>query len=93
MIKAELEKWLLRVVKENGDFDPMQMELLLGQINVDKKHDMRLVSRFEVIDHRTNGLGRVYSCRPCSASISFQDEGKTLKVFLTDAKPGVNWQG
>ena len=39
------------------------------------------VTRFEVIDHQHN-MGRVYSVNPTKVSLSFQDQGRTLKVFL-----------
>ena len=46
------------------------------------------VTRFELIDHRTNAghvYGRVYSVRPCRVELSWQDDGRTLKVFILDA--------
>lgn len=36
------------------------------------------VTRFEVID----GAGRQLIRRPCSITLSFQDNGRTLKVFI-----------
>lgn len=44
------------------------------------------VTRFEVIDHREGGLGRVYSMMPCSIMLSYQDDGRTLKVFVSEPK-------
>ncbi len=42
------------------------------------------VTRFEVIDHRKNvsHIGRVYSAQPCKITLSYQDDGRTLKVFV-----------
>lgn len=40
------------------------------------------LSRIEVIDHSVNGEGRVYSKWDVSVSLSVQDDGKTLKVFV-----------
>jgi hypothetical protein len=37
------------------------------------------VTRFEVLDE----TGRVLTRRPCSVALSFQDDGQTLKVFVT----------
>lgn len=37
------------------------------------------VTRVEVIDDS----GRVYGNRPCRVALSLQDDGKTLKVFVT----------
>jgi hypothetical protein len=54
----------------------------------DVKHDLRSskASRFEVIDHSRNleqGEARVFSKKDCkSVDISYQDDGKTIKIFL-----------
>ena len=42
------------------------------------------VSRFEVIDHTWAGTGRVLANYGCIVELSYQDDGKTLKVFLKD---------
>ena len=46
------------------------------------------VTRFEVVDHRTyhtfEPRGRVWSALGVSVDVSLQDDGRTLKVFLTD---------
>ena len=42
------------------------------------------VTRFEVIDHTKDMLGRVYVKNNTEVELSFQDDGKTLKVFITD---------
>jgi hypothetical protein len=46
------------------------------------------VRRLEIIDHKTGGTGRVYSMRPCSVELSYQDVGRTLKIFITDPPIG-----
>lgn len=38
----------------------------------------QIVTRFEVIDE----TGRVYSKKNCKIELSYQDDGKTLKVFI-----------
>lgn len=38
------------------------------------------VTRFEVIDDSMGG--RVYTRRPCAVELSYQDGGRTLKVFV-----------
>lgn len=43
--------------------------------------DTQRVTRVEVIDSR----GRVYSTRECRVELSYQDDGRTLKVFVIDA--------
>ena len=40
--------------------------------------DNSKVTRFEVIDEN----GRVYSKWNCNVELSYQDDGKTLKVFI-----------
>jgi len=42
------------------------------------------VNRFEVIDHTSEKLGRELVKYGVEVDLSFQDDGKTLKVFLTD---------
>ncbi len=44
------------------------------------------VTRFEVIDHTTGGEGRAYMKYDISAELSYQDDGRTLKVFVGDRK-------
>lgn len=46
------------------------------------------VTRFEVIDHREilgDLRGRTLVANPCTVELSYQDDGRTLKVFVTDA--------
>jgi hypothetical protein len=50
---------------------------------------LRAVTRFEVIDHRSGDVhpverGRIYAAHECSVELSYQDGGRTLKVFVTD---------
>jgi hypothetical protein len=42
------------------------------------------VWRFEVIDHTYAGVGRILVRHDVSVELSYQDDGKTLKVFLKD---------
>jgi hypothetical protein len=42
------------------------------------------VSRFEVIDHTSTGTGRDLVKYGVNVTLGYQDDGKTLKVFLTD---------
>ena len=44
------------------------------------------VTRFEVIDHTWAGTGRIVNMthHDVSVELSYQDDGKTLKVFLKD---------
>ena len=44
------------------------------------------VTRLEVIDHRTGPLekGRVFVAWSCTVKLSYQDNKRTLKVFLGD---------
>jgi hypothetical protein len=51
-------------------------------------NELAKVSRFEVIDHRENGEGRVLVARGNNLKVetSLQDSDRTLKVFITDTK-------
>lgn len=40
--------------------------------------DSSKVTRFEVIDDN----GRVYTTKDCKVELSYQDDGRTLKVFI-----------
>lgn len=42
-----------------------------------------VLTRLEVIDHRANGEGRVFVAWGCRVSLSYQDNGRTLKVFVS----------
>jgi len=46
------------------------------------------ITRFEVIDHTEGGTGRDFVKYNCEIEMQLQDDGKTLKVFLTDKKRG-----
>ena len=48
-----------------------------AQCQNDILHD-QTVTRFEVIDEN----GRVYTRHNCKVELSYQDDGRTLKVFL-----------
>ena len=48
------------------------------------KDTMSKVNRFEVIDHTSEKLGREIVKYGVNVELSFQDDDKTLKVFLTD---------
>jgi hypothetical protein len=48
--------------------------------------DVRKVTRFEVIDHRAKGLGRIFIANNSVIELSVQDDGRKLKVFVTDRK-------
>jgi hypothetical protein len=48
------------------------------------EENLSKVNRFEVIDHTVEKLGRILVKYGVEIELSFQDDGKTLKVFLTD---------
>ena len=44
------------------------------------------VTRVELIDHRAStSHGRVFVAYGCRVELSYQDNGRTLKVFVDDA--------
>jgi hypothetical protein len=44
------------------------------------------VTRFEVIDHTSKARGRVVVEYGVKVEVSIQDDGRTMKVFLTNRK-------
>lgn len=44
------------------------------------------VSRFELIDHTAKKRGRMVVEYGVDVEVSIQDDGRTMKVFLTDKK-------
>jgi hypothetical protein len=44
------------------------------------------VTRFEVIDYTKKHRGRILVEYKVSVEVSIQDEGRTMKIFLTDKK-------
>jgi hypothetical protein len=42
------------------------------------------VTRFEVIDHRKDGEGRVFVAYDIQVELMYQDNNRTLKVRITD---------
>ena len=65
-------------------------EVIIHSLNVVNsdcfKKEGNQVTRFEVIDHKANGKGRILVEREVKVEVSIQDDGKTMKVFLTDIK-------
>ncbi len=51
---------------------------------IDSSNSITKVNRLEVINHTSEKLGRELVKYGVSVELSFQDDGKTLKVFLTD---------
>lgn len=42
------------------------------------------ITRFEVIDHSIDGEGRVFVKYDCRVELQFQDDNRTLKVFIAE---------
>jgi len=45
---------------------------------------IKKVNRFEVIDHTSKKMGRIVVKYGVDIDFSIQDDGKTMKIFLTD---------
>ena len=75
--------------KDRSEFD-YYYESIIEKLNellkVEKEQTLNTdsVTRFEVIDHTKQKLGRVLVKYDTNVELSFQDDNKTLKVFLTD---------
>lgn len=65
-----------------GVIKPMAATLLVCDFSAPSamtaRYEAQRVTRFEVVDES----GRVYTCRPCAIELSYQDGGRTLKVFV-----------
>ena len=46
--------------------------------------EIKKVNRFEVIDHTNKKGGRIVVMYDVDVDVSIQDEGETMKIFLTD---------
>jgi len=64
----------------------MRNDCKMGKVMEVAKNPHPTVTRLEVIDHTTNGKGRVFTNRNCQIELSYQDGKQTLKVFVTDPK-------
>lgn len=53
-------------------------------IDIQRDWDLSEVTRFEVINHAEGGQGRELVKYGVNVEFSFQDDHRTLKVFLTD---------
>ena len=53
-------------------------EALETAMKQEKEYDNSKLTRFEVIDEN----GRAYTKRDCNVELSYQDDGRTLKVFI-----------
>ena len=59
-------------------------ELIETVRHYEKNRNTDKVTRFEVIDHTEGGRGRFYTKHNIKVDLSFQDDSKTLKVFVSD---------
>lgn len=59
-----------------------------GEAGPSPEPNMDLVTRVEVIDHRHGApqTGRAFVAWNVEAALGFQDDGRTLKIFVTDRK-------
>lgn len=66
-------------IKLDNDDDAIEFGFIEGytQCQKDMLHDQTL-TRFEVIDEN----GRAYTEHYCKVELSYQDDGRTLKVFI-----------
>ena len=87
-ILGEIKKLATKHYRNNGSgsgqyTEGLQEGRLIGYIDgyIQCQNDIlqdQTVTRFEVIDEN----GRVYSKWNCKIELSYQDEGRTLKVFI-----------
>ena len=53
---------------------------------METNYDTAKVTRFEVIDHTDKKRGRIVVEYGVDVEVSIQDDGQTMKVFLTNPK-------
>ena len=46
--------------------------------------DVKKVTKVAVVDHTSNGQGRVFEKHSLDIELQLQDDGRTLKVFVKD---------
>lgn len=79
-MKTQQEIEQLAIEKYGTDGGKIYYKTFIDGYN-QSQNDMlynQIVTRFEVIDE----TGRVYSKRNCNIELSYQDDGRTLKVFI-----------
>jgi hypothetical protein len=61
-------------------------EAFLAKLTAERPTATDPLTRFEVIDHRKDAptVGRAFVAWPATIELSYQDTGRTLKVFVTD---------
>lgn len=95
---SELEKWD-KAIADEIENQGRDMEIAINNV-LNIVHELRdqafaagekngiakaeKVTRFEVIDHKKDGKGRVVVEYDVKVELSYQDDDRTLKVFLTD---------
>lgn len=68
--------------KEKAEIDAEHISKLEA-----REQAARIVNRFEVINHLSDGSGRevrIWEGEPFKVELDLQDDGRTLKVFLMD---------
>lgn len=77
--KEEIEKlaqeWFLN---DKSLYYGMEFGFINGYTQCQEDNNASKVTRVEVVDE----TGRVYSKWDCSVELSYQDDGRTLKVFV-----------
>lgn len=72
--------------------DARHLREILEEKNVKMEDKLPDVTRVVLVDHRSGGdyatRGRVFDVQPLTVQLSVQDQGRTLKVFVTDRKEG-----
>lgn len=71
---------------DNRNTSEKQLEEFISQQTDDR---IESVTRFEVIDHTKDGEGRVLVKYDVKVELKYQDDGRTLKVFLGDRNGSV----
>lgn len=79
--------WNRKIIVDPSDLNTLK-ELLIAQDLIVEDEKETKPTRFEVIDHRktSNTIGRCFVAHDVNVELSYQDDWKTLKVFITEKK-------
>ena len=82
LFTEEQVKRAIDIADENSDL--LEYDEILSKLTSIELPDYEKVTRFEVIDHTSSKEGRILVRYSVMVDVSIQDDGMTMKVFLTD---------
>ena len=83
-MKLYTEEQIRESLNDNFNFGDRAIDFALSKLTPIELPDYEKVTRFEVIDHTSSKEERILVKYSVMVDVSIQDEGMTMKVFLTD---------